>query len=177
MDEALKKLILVVSFQYPADILRKSDVFIKSKRRHFDEITTKWCSFDVITTLLLRHVFSGYLPWRNIPIDGVWSLRWLWAIWKCTGRMMPRFVVSIAIQQLHVIGQSHKSHNAFDKYPTLHHFVTEMCKHVHISIKKWCFVRYGTGAWWDLWMRPIPHLLCTYRHDSPWKRSLFWNPS
>ena len=30
--------------------------------------------------------------------------------------------------------QSHKSHNALDKYPTMHHFVTEMCTHVHISV-------------------------------------------
>ena len=27
---------------------------------------------------------------------------------------------------------SHKSHNAFDKYPTMHQCITEMCTHVHI---------------------------------------------
>ena len=35
---------------------------------------------------------------------------------------------------------SHKSHNASDKYPTMHHFVTEMCTHVHISVTEWCIV-------------------------------------
>ena len=61
---------------------------------------------------------------------------------------------------------SHKSHNALDKYPTMHHFVTEICKHVHISVTKWCFVGYlsavhisgtkwyvvgyGTCALWDM---------------------------
>ena len=44
---------------------------------------------------------------------------------------------------------SHKSHNALDKYPIMHHFVTEMCTHVHISVKKCCIVGYGTGALWD----------------------------
>ena len=34
----------------------------------------------------------------------------------------------------------HNSHNASDKYPTMHHFVTEMCTGVHISVTKWCIV-------------------------------------
>ena len=45
-----------------------------------------------------------------------------------------------------VIAQSHKSHNASDKYPTMHHFVTQMCTH---SVKKSCIVGYGTVALWD----------------------------
>ena len=42
------------------------------------------------------------------------------------------------------IEQSHKSQNAPVPYPTLHHFFS-----------KWCIVEYGTGAFWDLWMRSI----------------------
>ena len=49
------------------------------------------------------------------------------------------------------IDPSHKSHNALGKYPTMHHFVTEMCTIVHISVTKWCIVGYGTVALWDLW--------------------------
>ena len=45
---------------------------------------------------------------------------------------------------------SHKSHNASDEYPTMHHFVTEMCTRVHISVTKWCIVGYWTNALWDL---------------------------
>ena len=45
--------------------------------------------------------------------------------------------------------KSHKSHNALDKYSTMHHFVAEMCTHVHISVTKWRVVGYGTGALWD----------------------------
>ena len=50
---------------------------------------------------------------------------------------------------------SHKSNHASDKYPTLHHFVTEMCTSVHISVTKWCIVGYGTGVLWDLCNRTI----------------------
>ena len=32
---------------------------------------------------------------------------------------------------------------------TMHHFVAEMCTHVHISATKWCIVGYGTDAFWD----------------------------
>ena len=45
---------------------------------------------------------------------------------------------------------SHKSHIALEKYPTMHHFVTEMCTHVHISATKLCIVGYGTGTLLDL---------------------------
>ena len=41
-----------------------------------------------------------------------------------------------------LIDQSHKSHNTLDKNPIMHHFITEMCTHVHISARKWCIVGY-----------------------------------
>ena len=44
---------------FPADTSRNNDFAITSKRRHFGVFTSKWRCFDVITTLLLRHVFSG----------------------------------------------------------------------------------------------------------------------
>ena len=34
----------------------------------------------------------------------------------------------------------YKSHNAPVPYPIMHHFVTEMCTCVHISVTKWCIV-------------------------------------
>ena len=43
------------------------------------------------------------------------------------------------------VDPSHKSHNALDKHPTIHHFVTEMCTHVHISVTKRCIV-YDTSV-------------------------------
>ena len=43
-----------------------------------------------------------------------------------------------------------KSHNASNSYPTMHHFVTEMCTCVHISVTKWCIVGYLSSALQDL---------------------------
>ena len=50
---------------------------------------------------------------------------------------------------LHVIDPYRKSRNALDRCPTMHHFLTEMCTQVHISVTKWCIVGYETGALWD----------------------------
>ena len=50
------------SLRCPTDTLLKNDVVIMSKRRYFDVIPSKWRRFDVITTLSLLQVFSGY--WR-----------------------------------------------------------------------------------------------------------------
>ena len=53
------------------------------------------------------------------------------------------------------ITPSHKSPNISDKYPTMHHSVTEMCTCVHISVTKWCIVGYLSHASWDLWVQSI----------------------
>ena len=48
------------------------------------------------------------------------------------------------------IDPSYKSHNSSHIYPTMHQFVTGMCTHVHISVTKWCIVRYWTVELWGL---------------------------
>ena len=45
----------------------------------------------------------------------------------------------------------HKSHDAQMSYPTMHHFVTEICTCVHISVTKWCIVGYLANILWDVW--------------------------
>ena len=45
----------------------------------------------------------------------------------------------------------HKSHNAPVQHPTVHHVVTEMCTHVHISVTTWCIVGYLSDALSDVW--------------------------
>ena len=49
------------------------------------------------------------------------------------------------------VNMSYESHNASSPYPTMHHFVAEMCTCVHISVTKWCIVGYMFDALWDLW--------------------------
>ena len=68
--------------------------------------------------------------------------------------------------EIFVIDPSHKSHNAWNKYPTMHHFVTEMCIHVHISVTQWCIVGYETGALWDFYTPPpVGYCLPTIREN------------
>ena len=61
------------------------------------------------------------------------------------------------------IDPDHKSHNVSDRYPTMHHLVTEMCTYVHISVTKWCIVGYGTGALWNLCDRSIRHIFRAFQ--------------
>ena len=42
----------------------------------------------------------------------------------------------------------HKSHNTEILYPTMHHFITEMCTCVHISVTKWSIVGYLSNILW-----------------------------
>ena len=44
-----------------------------------------------------------------------------------------------------------QTRNAPIPYPTVHHFLTEMCTGVHISVTKCCIVWYFSDALWDLW--------------------------
>ena len=66
----------------------------------------------------------------NVDLDSMYRLS------------MPNFHVLCDVNS---IDQSHKSHNASDIYPTMRHFLTEMCTPVHISVTKWCLV----GGLWD----------------------------
>ena len=47
-----------------------------------------------------------------------------------------------AILPVFWIDTLHKAHNgnAAVPYPAMHHFLIEMCRHVHISVAKWCIV-------------------------------------
>ena len=48
------------------------------------------------------------------------------------------------------IDQYQKSQNAIFPYPTMHHFVTEMCACLYISVTKWCIVGHLSSVLWDL---------------------------
>ena len=45
----------------------------------------------------------------------------------------------------------HESHNTLVPYPTMHHFVTEMCTYVYTSVTKCCIMGYFPDALWNLW--------------------------
>ena len=57
---------------------------------------------------------------------------------------------------------SHKSHNAPDPYPTMHH--SEQ-KYPHFC-SEWCIVGYGTGPLWDLWDWSIENFIMAHMRHS-----------
>ena len=62
---------------------------------------------------------------------------------------------------------SHNSHNALVKNPTMHHFVIEVCTHVHIPLTKWCIEGYMAVAFWYLCNRSTSWLLISWLPASP----------
>ena len=74
------------------------------------------------------------------------------------------------------IDPSHKSHNAPDKYPTMHHFVTEMCTwdmaQMHSGILRWVYWQ-NRGTLLMGWCRgcdkpfPEPRRIASFTHISP----------
>ena len=69
------------------------------------------------------------LQWnQNIFLS--WKCMWKWST-KCQlfcSRVKLTRCVSSSLKK---IDPSHKFHNVLGKYPTMHHFVTEMCTHAH----------------------------------------------
>ena len=64
----------------------------------------------------------------------------------------------------------HKCHNTAVLYPTIQHFVKEMCTRVHIFVTIWCIVGYLSNALWDLWDGSIVYLIShAYLSGRDWK--------
>ena len=77
---------------------------------------------------------------------GIWTGSWsLWS--KCTTRKILSWMTNRRRQPTDPL---QKSYNAPVPYPTFHHFVTEMCRCLHISVTKWCIFGYLDNALWDL---------------------------
>ena len=76
------------------------------------------------------------------------------------------------------IDPTHKSHNAPVSYPTMHHFVTAMYTHVHITFTKWCIVRYLSDTLWDLrdWSITlwILYILCVKKRETCLVNKVRW---
>ena len=81
-------------------------------------------------------------------VGGVWDMPFNWL--HVTGSMIGWYKYGLR-NSSHAMDTSHKSHNAQIPYPTMHHFGTEMCTCVHISVTKWCIGRYSSDSSWDLW--------------------------
>ena len=85
----------------------------------------------------------SYAHWKENKMFLVLKLSFALTVIFVFGRYVPCDIVAIDL--------FHKTHNAPVPYPTAHHFVTEMCTCVHISVTKCCVVGYWYNVSWDLW--------------------------
>ena len=92
---------------------------------------------------------SMAFTWRQFHMERSWCD---WLIFYRASHIQVNNTPSTALStSCTTIDPSHKSHNASVPHPTMQHFVTEMCKCVHISVTKCCIVGYLPDALWDLW--------------------------
>ena len=119
----------------------------------------KWKNHDNQGSL--EHMSNVFVS--TVPADGL-APCWVWGTLQTDDQCHVLYIIYIYIYihtleglkiQAEMIDRARKSHNASDKYHIMHHFVTEMCTRVHISVTKWCIVGYGIGALWDLCTRSI----------------------
>ena len=113
-------------------VTRSFDVFFDLNKRSSKPSTSWW--FEMTSRSLLRHSNAK-------PNDSVWissASDHDWFVKGCSNIVQIWF----RLQQ---------SQNAPVPYTTMHHFVTEMCTGVHISVTQRCIVGYWSYSFWDLW--------------------------
>ena len=81
--------------------------------------------------------------------------------------------INLSLNRYSSIDPLHRSHNARVPNAITHHFVTEMCICVHISVTKWCIVGYLPDALWDLWYGSIPQF-CNTPHLDKFLTQRLW---
>ena len=74
----------------------------------------------------------------NLPVNIYHSFLKFHFIWDLLYRISHNTATGL-------IDLLHKSHNASVPYPTIYHFVTEMCTSLHISVTKHCLVLHQSG--------------------------------
>ena len=108
---------------------------------HFTAATKSiWTERGRFVLVLVR-----FFSWQVETGSGIGTKRQEGITWT-----YPQGCHAVYIGYDELIDPSHKSQNASDKYPTMHHFVIEICTHVHISVTKWGIVGQGLvhcGIW------------------------------
>ena len=130
---------------------------------HFADDTSE-CTLLNENVWIFIEIYLKFIP--KGPVNDIPALIQIIACCRPDGKplselMMVRILTHICITQPQWLKTDllHKSHNVPVSYPIMHHFVTEMCTSVHISVTKWCIVGYLSNALWNLWYgsNPIFH--------------------
>ena len=103
---------------------------------------------------LISMKYSPFCPWANELNPQVCQMKFTLMLNRIFSDEWNHWPVSLTMKLV----KSQKSHNAPKKYPTMHHFETEMCMCAHFLYKVvHCGILYGSGTLWGLCDRLINH--------------------
>ena len=99
------------------------------------------CSYEQLVTKIICLCLFLLVNRFQLSLEGSWRVGHV---------TLVAIVGTLYSDHRHILDPARKINNASDKYPTMHHFVTEICTRVHIYVTKRCIVGHDTSAW-DLW--------------------------
>ena len=142
-------------------------------------ITSCWFA----TSRLVAPVSVRLVYWQYCSIgsdNGLAPNRRQAIIWTNDDPVQRHIYASLGLNELsnsHSIDSSHKSHKAPDLYPTMHHFVAEMCtcahfcyKMVHCGLFGGCIVGSLRWVYWRSGTRRCNTKSTGTRYWSEWQR-------
>ena len=115
------------------------------------------------TVMIASYLDNGdtSLYWERPPLYYPWMAFFILPLDFITGnRIRSPFSGVMWKEGSAAINLSHQPHGAPVPCPIMHHFVTEMCTYVHISVTKWCIVGYLSDALWDWRNGSVCHWSC-----------------
>ena len=137
-------------------------------------------------------LLSGECHRTSLMISQLWFMWWLGAVkqrtitWAIVDEYLSSYDVNMPplVNSLldgycsqwnckHVKDLLHKSHNVPVPCATMHHFATEMCTCVHISVTKWCIL--GSSTLWELKdgsIEQLPQHPMNHARLSRWKHAI-----
>ena len=84
---------------------------------------------------LIKHPYKIFLRTLHLPVSKMWQMN---LNLQCSCKLFHE--TKRPVKQIPLCTSC---------ISTIHHFVTEMCTYVHISVTKWCIVGYLSNALWD----------------------------
>ena len=122
-------------------------------------LSAKWCPFCLGLHVLIQNSISGwgleYFPWNMQRALLCFFVVFILLVLCEYMQLLCLYPYSLGLLHWHcgnlTIDRFHISQNAPVPYPTLFHS-EQKCAHF---CSEWSIVGYGTGAFWDLWIRSI----------------------
>ena len=109
------------------------EIQIRDNITNFDRIPCRYTLKYVINWRLYQHIFNSILLTNDTLINTLCFNNDVSLRWPILSLLATTTTVAVTSGEIDLL---HKSHNAPVPYSTMQHFVTEMCRCVHISVTK-----------------------------------------